>query len=134
MAIEFNGSSQYLSASSTLLANEPISMVAHFNPDDVTGEYTIASLGNNGSSGYYRLEARGSAGGDPVRASKDNDAGSGEVIANTSSGYSASAWHIAGANFGSDTSRDAFINGGNKGSNTTSRTDPTPDLDRKSVV
>lgn len=126
MARTFDGTT-YVSGSSTLLSNEPICFFCWANPDNITTSYVVMALGNNGATGSYSLQFAGAVASDPVRALKDNDAGSGAVIAATSSGYTA-AWYAAAAQFGSDTSRDAFLSGANKGSNTTSRTDPTPDF------
>lgn len=128
MSVVLNGSSQYLDASSTLLSNEPIGISAWFNPNNVTTNYVIAALGDNGTAGNYNISTPGGVAGDPVRAVKNNDAGTGAVIADTSTGFSASTWQHGAAVFRSDTSRDAYLNGGSKGSNATSRTDPTPNF------
>lgn len=127
MAREFNGSNQYLSASSTLLTDEPIDMLCYFWSDNITATVNLVSLGNNGASGYYRLAPRGAAGGDPLSSTKANDAGTG-ANADATLAYSANAWQSAWASFISNTSRAAGINGGNKGTDTTSITDPTPDF------
>lgn len=128
MAREFNGSNQYLSASSTLLTDEPIDMLCYFNSDDVANPKTLISLGDNGASGFYRLIARGNVGGDPVGAHKRNDAGSAEGTASSSSGYTSGAWFSAWASFITNTSRAVGINGGSKGTDTTNVGDPTPDF------
>lgn len=127
MSRVFNGSSQYLSASSTLLSNEPIGLFCWANPSNITATGDVISLGNNGASGNYRLPFRGAVAGDPVSASKSDDAGTNNQ-ADSSTGYSASTWQNGAAAFRSDTSRDAYLNGSNKGSNTTSISDPTPDF------
>lgn len=140
MARTFDGSSQYLSVASTLLGNEPIGMIVWANPDNITASVIPLGLGNNGASGNFFLQYAGATASDPVRAIKDNDAGSGSVIAATTAGYSAATWSLGAAMFLADNSRDVFLNGANKGSETTSRTDPTPDfisvgaLRRNSIV
>ena len=126
MSYDFNGSTQYASGSSTLLTNEPIDMFACAFSDSATADQQIVHLGNNGASGDFQMNLSGSAGGDPARAGKTNDAGT-FAVASTSSGYSASTWHRVGASWISNTSRAAYINGGSKGTDTTSITDPTPD-------
>lgn len=126
MAYEFNGSTQYFSVGSTLLTDEPITLLAHGNSDSATVAQAALSLGNNGANGYYFLQWQGNVASDPIRGSKANDAGS---TANVDSiGYTADAWHIGAVSFVTNTSRKSFINGGTKGSNTTSITDPTPDF------
>lgn len=127
MSRVFNGSSQYLSVLSTLLSNEPIGMFAWANSNSIANSQDVISLGDGSlASGAYVLRFAGATAGDPIQAIKNDDAGTGAVIASSATGYSASTWTAGGANFGSDTSRDAYINGGGKGSNTTSRADPTP--------
>jgi hypothetical protein len=127
MAIEFNGSSQYLSASSTLLAAEPIDIICHGNPDINTTYAVALSLGNNGVDGSYRHVFDGSTGGDPIRGSKESDAGA-IGNADSSTGFSTATWHVAGTSFISDTSRAAYKDGGSKGTNATNAADPTPDF------
>lgn len=127
MAIDFNGSSQYLSASSTLLTNEPIDMVIYAYPDSVASIMVPQNIGNSGATnGYYTQTLRGDYGGDPAAASKTNDAGAGNE-ADSSSAMSVSTWSVMGGSWISNTSRASYLNGGSKGTNTTSVTDPTPD-------
>jgi len=128
MAIDFNGSTQYLSANSSLLANEPIDLFIHGNCDTLTVPGVAISLGNDGATtGYFTLLFAGNLAGDPITIEKQNDAGSQFARAASSSGYSAATWHTAWTSAISDTSRAAGIDGGSKGTNTTSVTDPTPD-------
>lgn len=128
MARVFNGTTQYLSASSTLLTNEPIDIVAFFNADIITSNLTAVSLGDGGAAlGTYALQARGDVASDPVYAGKLNDAGAAGLAA-SSAGFSASTWYVGGASFISNTSRSAFLNGASKGTDATNITDPTPDF------
>lgn len=127
MAIDFNGSSQYLSASSTLLTDEPIDMVAHVNSDSLTDSQMILSLANGAATfGFFALMIRGDVGGDPARAQKISDGGT-AGNADSSSGYSTGQWMIPSASHISNTSRSVYLDGGSKGTNTTSVADPTPD-------
>lgn len=127
MAREFNGSNQYLSASSTLLTDEPIDMLGFFNSDSNSANQTVLHLGNNGSNGNYWLQFAGGVASDPIRAIKTNDAASAQGIT-SSIGYTINQWIVAAASFISNTSRASFINGSTKGTNTTSVGDPTPDF------
>jgi hypothetical protein len=127
MSATLNGSSQYLTAASTLLNNEPIDMLVWGNSTNDASAQTGISLGDNGTSGVFDVVWRGNSVGDPIRATKTNDAGT-TSNAESSSGYSVNTWSAAWAGFISNTSRVAGINGGSKVSDTTSITDPTPDF------
>lgn len=127
MAVNFNGSSQYLTAASSLLSDETICMIGWGKPVNITAQMTVVSLGEKSASGFWSLEFSGATASDPIRALKDNTASTGVVAASSSSGFTAN-WHLGAANFSSNTSRDAFLDGANKGSNATSRTDSTPNL------
>ena len=126
MARVFNGSSQYLSASSTLLTNEPIDFVCHATSTSSAAAQRTFSLGNNAASGVFTGGFRGDLAGDTIDTLKQNDAG---TAANSqSTGYSINTWYVLGHSFISDTSRASFINGGTKATDTTSVSDPTPDF------
>lgn len=103
-------------------------MFAWINPDNATTAGVVHSLSNNGTDGYWVNLIAGTVAGDPFRTTKDNDAGTGDVSADTSAAFTALAWNAVASSYRSDTSRDSYLNGGNKGSNTTSRTDPTPNF------
>lgn len=126
MARTFNGSSQYLSGSSTLLINEPIDIVIYANANTVTKYNTLIGMFNTGGTdGGYALYQEGTAASDPVSAYKENDAGTGGNARN-SSGYTAGVWNVISGTFVSDTSRSSFFNGATKTTNATNVTDPTP--------
>lgn len=126
MARTFNGSTQYLSGSSTLLTNEPIDFVGYFNADIITANMTVVGVGDTaGANGVFGIQARGDVASDPVRGVKSNDTGTASA-ADTTAGFAASTWYVASATFISDTSRAAFLNGANKGTSAASVSDPTP--------
>jgi hypothetical protein len=127
MARTFNGSSQYLSESSTLLTNEPIDIVIFGNADIATAAICAVGFGNNGANGQFAAYFRGDIASDPVEANKQNDAAT-TGTGRTSSGFTAGAWAVLGVSFISDTSRAAFFNGASKGTDTTNVSDPTPDF------
>lgn len=127
MARTFNGSSQYLSASSTLLTNEPIDMVIHGKSNSTTAGQFAISLGNNGTNGGIAFAFRGDVASDPLQAWKFDDTGVGGSGV-TSAGFSASTWYVGSSTFISNTSRSVFLNGASKGSDTTNAPDPTPDF------
>ena len=125
MARTFNGSSQYLSASSTLLSNEPIDFVIFANSNSTTAAQTAFSLGNSGAAtGAFAITFEGATAGDPVRVFKQSDAGVNGFA--SSAAYSGSTWYAVGNTFISDTSRAVFLNG-TKTADTTNVADPTPD-------
>lgn len=123
MARVFNGSSQYLSGSSTLLSNEPIDMVVHANADTITAALCAVGLGDGASNAHYSLYMRGDVAGDPVEGQK-RQTSSGRAA---SASYSATTQYVIGASFISDTSRAVFLDG-TKSTNTTNITDPSPDF------
>ena len=121
--------SDYLSVASTLLGDEPIDMLAYGRSTSAANNQKAIVLGDGGGpSGFWGLAWRGDVASDPIRAEKNNDGGSGLVSAASSAGYSTNVWHVGWASFISNTSRAAGIDGGNKGTNTTSRTNPTPNF------
>jgi len=79
-----------------------------------------------GASNLFGLSLQGNAAGDPVAAESLNAPT--DVSANTTSGFTANVWHHACGVWASATSRVAYLNGGSKGTDTTSCT-PTS-LDR----
>lgn len=126
MARTFNGSSQYLSASSTLLSAEPIDFVMYFNSNSSTVAQAALSLGNSGAAnGVYSITVEGATAGDPIRAFKQSDAGT-NGLATSTGGYTANTWHVAGNTYISDTSRAVYLDG-TKDTNATSVSDPSPD-------
>lgn len=128
MARTFNGSTQYLSATSSLLANEPIDFVVHANADVLTATMTAVGLGNTGAAtGAYQMAVLGATVGDPANASKQSDAGTASAALSSPGGLVVSTWAVLGAKYVSDTSRDVFLDGGNKASSATNVTDPTPE-------
>jgi hypothetical protein len=70
------------------------------------------------ASGWF-LSLEGSVGGDPVRAIAATPTYQ-YGQADTSSGFSTSTWHHVAGVFTSSTSRAAYLDGGNKGTNSTS--------------
>lgn len=125
MAYDFNGSSQYLSVGSAVLTAVPLTMACWFNSDSTTTTQALVAINGNGSSGTgetrFAMVAGGALSGDPVAISAKNTSGT-DGLAQTSTGYSANTWTHAAGVFTSNTSRTAYINGGNTGTNSTSVT------------
>lgn len=121
-------STRYLTAATPVVSGTPLSMAAWVNPDNVTGDFGVISVGIEGDAfSFHCLELFGSTAGDPVRAASRGSSG-GVVAATTSSGFSAGAWqHVAGV-WSASNARAAYLNGGSKGTNTSSATPGTFDV------
>ena len=121
MAYQFDGTGAYFNKTSPVLAL-PVTMACWFNPDDVATNYAIMALTENAAS-FDRLSllCRGDVAGDPVQADARNRAGT-NALAATSTSILATTWQHAAGVFTSTTSRAAYLNGGGKGTNTTSVT------------
>jgi hypothetical protein len=78
---------------------------------------------------YHNLIAHGNVAGDPIYVQSRDASGTSSAV--STSGYSANTWHHACAVFGSGSDRRAFIDGGSKGTDSTSRA-PTG-LDRAAI-
>ncbi len=127
-----DGSNQFLRIRDTGGSfDTPISMACWFYSDNITIHQTLigAYYYDGVTSGYehHRLLIRGAEGGDPVAAGTQTVA-AGYTDAITSTGYSANTWHHAAGVWASPTSRAAYIDGGSKGTDATSKTPAgTPD-------
>ncbi len=125
MARDFDGSSHILRAGTSPLTAVACSMACWFYSDQNTATVALMDLSNNSPSGLrgrFGLQLAGAVGGDPVQAVHVNDTGGATGTASSSTGFSTDTWQHAAAVFGATNSRDAFLNGTNKGSNTTSVT------------
>lgn len=111
-------SSQYLQIASGIITAMPITFVCLFNPVGVATAYSLMSIGNTANSHRRVLFANGAVGGDPIQAATTGTGGS--TSANSTAGFTAGNWFVGAGVFTSTTSRDAYISGANKGSNTTS--------------
>jgi len=122
MARLFNdASTEYLEVTSTPVTATPLTLACWFYSDTTAIIQTLIAVHNHGLPiQSFTLDIRGDIGGDPIHAATTQS--SADSHAATSSGYSANTWHHAAAVFTSPTSRAAFIDGGSKGTNTTSRT------------
>lgn len=112
-------SSHRLTVTSAPLTAAPISMAAWFRSSNTTDHQVIMCLPSNSVVSFFEIAANGSAA--EVVLAEVADA-SGGTAAASSSGYTANVWAHACGVFASATDRRAFINGGSKGTNATSRT------------
>ena len=121
MARDFTvASSQYLGTETEPVTGVPVTVSLWFNADTNGSEWTLLLIENNVTSQYFYLGAQASgAGSNIVFLTAD---GSGSAFAETSTGYSTGVWNHACGVSGAANSRAAYLNGGGKGTNTTSRT------------
>jgi len=122
MARRFDrASSQYLENANAVLTAVPITMACWFNSGDITVVQNLIGLYNNTAvSRYFELRADGTSGTNPIRMNAQNGSTSG--LASTSTGFTANTWYHACGVFASATSRSVYVNGGSKGTSTTSVT------------
>jgi hypothetical protein len=114
-------SSEHLVLSSAPVTAVPLTLACWFRSNNSATRQTLMSLVDSAASNnHFALTARGASAADPLGAMVQ--AGGTEVVASTSTGYTANRWHAACAVFTSATDRAAYIDGGSKGTNATSRT------------
>lgn len=102
------------------VAAVPLTLAAWFRSDSITVTQLILTIGTAGTLNHrFSLTAQGAVAGDPVGAVT---ATTSPVSAVSSTGYAAGTWHHGCAVFASATSRAAYIDGGSKGTEATSRT------------
>ena len=122
MARNFNGSTQNADGTS-LITSAAITISAWFKTTDTTTEQFIAGVQMGATRTGHYLIADGSAAGDPVGIRSRT--GAGAVWGYSTTGYSSGVWHHgAGTVNTGGTSRAAFIDGGSKGTNGSTR-DPS---------
>ncbi len=115
MAREFDdGSSQYLINSSSPVSGEPLTMACWFYMPNTTTTYVPLSVGET-SSGYYHAIFRYNNG--DLYAFTVGDAGNSSATATAQP--SANTWHHAAAVFAANNDRRIYLDGSNKGTNST---------------
>lgn len=111
-----SSSSQYLTYSGAVLSATPLTMACFFNPVSGAGTYTLLSISDSAQSAtYLQLHLASNR----VRASEGANGVGIATANNVTTNVSNGVWQHACGVFGSSSSRDAFLNGGLKGSNTT---------------
>ena len=117
MAYDFDGSTGYVSRATTPITGIPLTLAAWFN-SDITSGRVIIGIGSSAASAGFTMGL--SSGGSALYAKTEAAGTANQAI--TSVGYSAGTWYHGCAVFTSATLRDAYIDGGSSGTNTTSRT------------
>jgi hypothetical protein len=118
-AYSFDGVDDELTLASAPRTAAPLSFGAWFRSGSATVNQALVMLGVAGTAdNRFMLYAAGATAGDPVvtdaRTTTTTNAAS-------TTGYSPSTWHSACGVYASTTSRAAFIDGGSKGTDTTSK-------------
>lgn len=113
-----DAASQYLENTTAPVTAYPLSMAAWGRSDNAAATQYAVDIGDSAGTDHVGINWRGADAGDPISAFV-NGSGSDAV---TSTGYSVNVWAHGCGVFASATSRAAYINGGSKGTNTTSET------------
>lgn len=113
------GSSQYLTISSAITTAVPVSMVCRFNADHDTAAYVLMSICDTAALNFFALYAYGTIAGDPVGV---RAGATGASYGVTSSGFTVGSWFTGAAVCSATNLRAAYINGGNKGTDTVNLT------------
>lgn len=116
MAYNFNGSNQYLSASAPV-TTWPLTLACWFYTADTTNTGVLMHVGNKAALSRFLLSYAGALSGDPVRTNSI-DSSNVNCAANSTSGYAANTWTHAAGVHASESSRVAYCNGGNAGTDT----------------
>lgn len=112
-------SSQRLENTTIPASATPLTIAAWFKPVSATVQYHIAGIYDNATTTNFWALSTDTTG--HVTANTN------AVVATTSTTFSAATWVHGCAVFNSATDRRAFLNGGGKGTNATSRTPTGPD-------
>lgn len=124
-----DASTQYLQHAAAVVSGAPLTMACWFNVNDATINNGLMGIGRQAvDSHYFFMGANGAIGGDPVQVQAR---GTTVAAAVTTAGFSANTWNHAAGVFSAADSRAVYLNGGNKGTNTTSQTPES--LDRTTI-
>lgn len=112
-----DASSEYLEIDQAVVTAYPLTLAAWFYSDSTTIDQALVYVGDKDvGEEMQALRVSGAIGGDPIRAFSFRSGFSSD--AQTTAGYSANTWHHACAVFSAATSRAAYLDGGNKGTDT----------------
>lgn len=127
-----DASTQSLANAAAAVTAVPLTMACWVYSDDATIEQVPMSIVPAGSAGdRFALYLAGDVAGDFAQAAVGSST-IGTSRANATAGYSVNTWHHIAGVFTSATLRAAFIDGGNKGTNTANNT-PAVTLDRTCI-
>lgn len=118
-----DGASEYLEINQAIVSNVPVTIAAWFNVDVATGWRTLVSIADTAVDDELLVLYLNN---DDVTMRS-----SGSQAKATAGFLTTGVWHHACGIAGADDSRDAFLNGGNKGSN--ANNDPVASLDTTAI-
>lgn len=119
MARSFNGSSDYAQNGAAVISAPPFTLSAWVYVTSDVAQGSIISISDTAlGNSYYQLAYRGAAAGNPVAAIA-RDSGTFEACVSTT-GVTLNTWVHVAAVFASATSRAVYLNGGSKGTSSTS--------------
>jgi len=109
MARDFNGSTQYLENTATVLGTQPLTIAAWVNPDTLTANHVVAGLFNSaGQAGHYlQVSSTNLVYAVTVLTGSPNSG----FNYSTKSGVTTGSWQHVAAVFASAASRTAYYNG-----------------------
>ncbi len=114
-----DGSTEYLQIESAVITAYPFAMACKFRSNDDTTNQVLIFVGDKAVSNYYTsLIARGATANDPIYAFSHNYGSASTAPAATSVGFTQDTWHHAAGIWLGVSERHAYIDGGNKGSDT----------------
>jgi hypothetical protein len=118
-----SANSEYLQVGSAVLTGVPLTMACWFRSTDITIAQELMVIANSASAvtlNNFRLVINGNQFGDRLRAFTSGATANPAAV--TSTGYSANTWHHAAGVWAAVNSRAAYIDGGSKGTESTSET------------
>lgn len=119
MAFYFTGTSCYAQIATPVATTTPITISAWIKPASVTGAQTIVAISKASGGEYFSLQMNGTKLQAATRTTKDG-------IAESTATLAIGNWYHVCAIFSASNLRDAYVNGGNMGTNT-STNDPSVD-------
>jgi hypothetical protein len=112
-----SASQQRLDSTTPAVSGPPITLSCWFRPSANSAKMGLLGVIKNTDGQGFFLSGDGSLGGDPITAEHKSNVAIG--AASSSSGFSLNIWQHACAVFISNSSRLAYLNGANSGSNST---------------
>ena len=119
-SLDFDGVSDFISANAAVVTDAPLTLLARFSPDSVAALNVLSHVGDSGDNYRSALWHRGDQTGDYIHAITTAPAPTVQGVSTVGATIGGS-WYTAAAVFASDSSRAAFLDGGSKGTDTTTK-------------
>ncbi len=112
-------SSQFFNIESAVLTDYPFTFSCWFKVNDISNNYAFVFLADSSDTQFFNvLQVRGDEPGKKVSCFTATHGGAADGQADTTTSFVAGKWHLATGTFPGVSERNAFIDGGSKGSNT----------------